>query len=384
MNQDNIKKQKLLITTDTYYPKKDGVLIFIEKVLPELSKKYNITILAPKFSKREKKIKGCKIKRLQTTKKIKVAGYKSIKLSRKNIKQIKKEIKNTDIIWSQDLGPIGALSIYYAKKYKKPVINYIHQLTWEQAVDIFNINNKIRKILSKIIYYLIRHLYNRCDLLMIPYPGLEKELYNRGIATPKRTIQLGVDSKRFTPPEDKGTAKEKIGISKDKFVIGYCGRLSKEKNLETLKKAYQEIKIKIPNSTLLIVGGGKERKLFTKLKDTKLAGSVKRPSPYYQAMDIFVMPSLTETTSLATLEAMSSSLPVIVTKVGYMKDYIRDKINGIFFPTENSYILEKKIEILFNNKEQREYLSENARKTILQKFTWEKTIKEIRKALKEF
>ena len=44
------------------------------------------------------------------------------------------------------------------------------------------------------------------------------------------------------------------------------------------------------------------------------------------------MPSLTETTSLATLEAMSCGLPVIASKVGFIKDYIAKGHNGIFFP----------------------------------------------------
>lgn len=376
-----LAKPRLLVTVDTYYPKKDGVLIFLEKVLPSLSNDFEITILAPEFTKKAKEIKGCKLIRLPVSKKIKLASYRSIKFNLKNRKIISDEVKKADIIWSQDLALIGAASIYYARKYKKPVANYIHQITWEHAVDVFDVDQKIKNILSKIIRFIVKYLYNRCDILMVPYQDLEYELNQKEIVTKKIIIPLGVDPKQFSPPESKEDAKKEIGISPDVSVVGYVGRLSKEKDLWTLKEGFIQAKKKFKKCMLLIVGKGPEKKVFKGMKDVKLVGSVKDPSRYYKAMDLFVMPSLTETTSLATLEAMSCGLCVVSTKVGYIKTYIRDRINGFFFPKQNSYVLGKKIDILLRNNTIRKEIGSYARKTTLQKFSWKDTVEKIKRSL---
>jgi len=378
-----VTKPKLLVAVDTYYPKKDGVLIFLEKVLPKLTDTFDITILAPKFTKKVKKIKNCKIVRLETYKNIKLVGYKSVKVSFKNSRTIKKYVKKTDIVWSQDLAYIGALSIYYGKKFKKPTINFVHQITTEHAVDILKTNQRVKNILAKVIKKLTDWLYNHCDLLMVPYPELAFMLNQKDIASKKEVITLGVDAEKFSPPNNKDKAKTKIGISPDLKVIGYCGRLSKEKSLETLKEAYEKVKATYKNCCLLIVGTGPEKKELKSIKDTIIVGSVKNPASYYQAMDLFIMPSLTETTSLATLEAMATGLTVVSTKVGYIKTYIKDRINGFFFPKENAYVLSKKIEILLKNDEMRKEVGKRARQTTIKDFSWNKTINNIRKSIEK-
>ena len=84
-------------------------------------------------------------------------------------------------------------------------------------------------------------------------------------------------------------------------------------------------------------------------KNIILTGSKDNVVPYLQAMDIYVLPSLTETTSISTLEAMSCGLPVVVTPVGYVKNYIHDGKNGLFFPKKNSGILARKINELIKD-----------------------------------
>ena len=93
------------------------------------------------------------------------------------------------------------------------------------------------------------------------------------------------------------------------------------------------------------------------------------------------MPSLTETTSLATLEAMSSGLPVIVTKIGFMNSYIVKDHNGLFFPRNSSTLLAAKIEKLLKHPEVMERLGQQARKTVAYGFSWERSINRIKKLL---
>ena len=103
---------------------------------------------------------------------------------------------------------------------------------------------------------------------------------------------------------------------------------------------------------------------------------------FLQAIDIYVLPSLTETTSLSTLEAMSCGCAVLSTRVGLVKKYIKNKVNGSFFPKGNSHVLGLKLRWLIENPIIREKFGINARETIEKKFNWEKTEVEIMDALK--
>ncbi|MBD3248757.1 glycosyltransferase [Candidatus Woesearchaeota archaeon] len=379
-------KKKLLVATDTYPPKIDGVTRFLKKTIPSLTEEYETTIIAPGFREEQEPIGKARLVCLKTSEKLKMAGYSSIRPSLKNLKKIKMLVKGSDIIFTQDLAAIGALSIYYGKKYKKPVITYVHQITWEQAVDVFSIPNSIKNILSKFIRKIVLHLYNKCSLLLLPYKKLASELVAKGVYSPMKVLHLGVDTERFIPPENKEKAKENINIPPDYKVIGYCGRLSNEKNLETLTEAYKEMKKTYKKIFLLIVGSGTEaeKSIFKDIPHMKITGFRKDVVPYYQAMDIFVMPSLTETTSLATLEAMSCSLTVVATKVGYIPDYIQDRVNGFFFPKRNSFALRKKLEVLIKNNLQRQEIGKLARNTIIKRFSWEKTRQSLKKTLERF
>ena len=182
----------------------------------------------------------------------------------------------------------------------------------------------------------------------------------------------------------KEIIREKLHLPKKKIIIGYVGRVSVEKNVHTLMEAFK----KLPNQEklrLLIVGDG-DKELISELKDMKnchVTGFVDNVDEYLHSMDIFVMPSLTETTSLATLEAMSTGLPVIATKVGFMKNYIVKDYNGEFFPKENPNYLTVKLQKLLDNPELMEKLGTNARKTMAYSFSWERSINRIKRILKE-
>jgi glycosyltransferase involved in cell wall biosynthesis len=376
--------KKLLIVTDTYFPKKDGVIIFLKKIIPSIEN-FEITVLAPKFAEDQKPIKNSELVTITVSNKFKLADYPSIKFSRDNLRKIKKQVQEADVLFVQDVGPLGALSIRYAKKLSKPIVAYVHQITWEQLANVIS-TSWIMNSLTFIFRRLVKRLYNKCNLLIVPYKSLALDLRNRGVLTKEAVIKLGVSSDIFSPPENKAEAKKAVGIDPSSIVIGYCGRISKEKDISTLRRAYFRLKDDYQKTYLLIVGGGTKEEVekFKELRDVKVTGFINNVPQYLQAMDIFVMPSLTETTSLATVEAMSTGLAVISTKVGYIKEYIMSRQNGLFFPKKDDYILRKKLEMLIKDKRQRQFLGENARKTVVERFRWDKTVREINQALNMF
>jgi glycosyltransferase involved in cell wall biosynthesis len=227
-----------------------------------------------------------------------------------------------------------------------------------------------------------RRLYNKCKLLLVSGSDIGMLLQAAGINTPHLIVPLGVDTKRFTPPHSKEKAKVDVGINPGLKVIGFVGRIAREKGLPTLQHAFKIVHEKNKDTALLIVGEGVRGEI--KPDDgVIITGRKDDVVPYLQAMDVFVLPSLTETSSLATMEAMSCALPVIVTPVGNIPDYLKHEWNGWFFARHDADDLAKKITYLLARPALRSSLGVNARLTVTQHFTWELTAKRLSKLLRD-
>jgi len=367
------KKIKLLIVADTYYPKVDGTLIFLEQFLERADHDFDVTLLLPNFQKykdtKEKKF-------MRVSKLIKMGDYNSISPSWFNLRKIKRSIKENELIFIQGPALASYFAMYYGRKYNKKVVFFLHVITWELFEKFFP--KFIRKTFLTVFRWVSIKLYNRCDLVIAPYHDLKEELVNKGVNTDITVSRLGVDIDRFIAPDDKEDAKKKLGIDPTKKVIGYVGRISREKNIHTLVEAFEKLENQ-KDLLLLIVGNGTKELVedLKEIKNCKVTGFVHNVEDYLQAMDIFVMPSLTETTSLATLEAMSTSLPVVATKVGFIKSYLVKNHNGVFFPRENPTNLSIKLNKMLNDKEFRDKLAFNARKTVAYSLSWERSVNRI-------
>ncbi|NQV91453.1 glycosyltransferase [Candidatus Woesearchaeota archaeon] len=370
-------KKKILIAADTYFPKVDGVLMFMKEFIKRSENDFDIRLLVPKYS--EKNVfKSVKTIFLDLSKYSKAFTYEPISLSRDNRRKIKRAVKDADIIFVQELGPVGFLAFRQARKLKKKTIFYFHNTPWDFLTKYYTLND----YLSRIVKRLFVKLYNKADLLLVPYNDFKSELHQMGIKTHMEVARLGVDIERFKPSETKLRTKARLKLN-DKTVIGYVGRISNEKNTLILLDAFK--KLNDPNLHLLIVGDG-QKELVKKFKETKnctVTGFVKDVEKYLQAMDIFVMPSLTETTSLATLEAMASGVPVVCTKLGFMKHYVVKDYNGLFFPRNSSDMLAVQLKKLLEDQELREKLGRNARKTVAYSFSWERSINKIKRILEK-
>ncbi|MEM2121490.1 MAG: glycosyltransferase family 4 protein, partial [Candidatus Woesearchaeota archaeon] len=272
----------------------------------------------------------------------------------------------------------------YAKKYNKPVVSYVHSLEWDLVSKALGFKGNYRKVSVAFVKFLARKIYNKCSLLLVPSLEIARILDNNNIKTDKIIVHMGIDTKKFVPPKNKNAAKKKIGIDPKNFVFGYVGRLAREKDPFTLIRAFSMIKNK---NVVLVVCGSGLKSIEDKLKNKKRImwfGSVNNVVPFLQAMDAYVLPSLTETSSLSTMEAMSCGVPPIVTRVGYLKNYIKDGNNGLFFEMKNPLDLYSKMKFIMENEELRKRISKNARNTILKNYSIERTIQELKKVFNDF
>ncbi len=144
----------------------------------------------------------------------------------------------------------------------------------------------------------------------------------------------GVDAVAFSPKH-----RDRNGAS-DEFVLGFCGRLSVEKNVLLLARIRTELLARgITNFRFLIIGHGKEEGwLRQNLPNADFTGVLRGHdlARAYANMDIFVFPSHTDTFGNVVLEALASGVPSIVTPDGGPRTIVKDGETG-FIATDNGF-----------------------------------------------
>jgi glycosyltransferase involved in cell wall biosynthesis len=175
---------------------------------------------------------------------------------------------------------------------------------------------KLRRVWTRQIFL------NQVALTVVPSQTLERialeEFHiRRSLLT---FVPNGVDCGRFSPG-DGAEVRSRLGLPLDALVFGYVGHLRPEKNLELLVDAFADASV--PGSRLLLIGEGERLEaLRRKVAERNIgdqavfAGAVNDTAPYYRAMDVFALSSLTEQMSISQLEAMASGLPGVCTDVG--------------------------------------------------------------------
>ncbi len=135
----------------------------------------------------------------------------------------------------------------------------------------------------------------------------------------------------------------------------YVGRLDYEKHVHVLIEAFSQLPRQL-DVTLEIVGDGSERQsLETWAGELGIADKVifrghitdaELPKAYDRAT-VFVMPSIAELQSIATLEAMASGRPIIAANAAALPHLVHDGENGYLFQPESSEDLAAKLELVF-------------------------------------
>lgn len=162
---------------------------------------------------------------------------------------------------------------------------------------------------------------------------------------------------------------------KDK-VIGTVGRLAEVKDQITLLEAFSVVHQRIPNTVLLLVGNGPmKNELINKIIELNLndcveiTGNRNDVSALLNIFDIFVLSSLSEGTSVALLEAMSSGIAPIVTNVGGNPSIVENNINGVLINPKNVDELAENLISLLQNDERRLTYGRNASQKVREKFS---------------
>lgn len=152
-------------------------------------------------------------------------------------------------------------------------------------------------------------------------------------------IKFNPDKKSI---DDITKLKKKYNITNEDKVIGYVGRLVKDKGIDDLILAWNMVKLKFPNAKLLLVGPIETRDSITPytkkiiLTDPSIIFTdfIADASIYFLLMNIFILPTYREGFPTVSLEASSMRLPVIITKATGCVESIKENNTGLFISNE--------------------------------------------------
>lgn len=170
---------------------------------------------------------------------------------------------------------------------------------------------------GRIMQYLVRRLYSLADKVLAVSDGVAEALRDIGVSSEKISVIYNAIDVQFFQNEAN---KAGIHASSSGPTIASIGRLSYQKDHETLLLAFKLVKEKIENARLVIVGDGPERASLEKIRtqlnlshSVDFAGWQKNPYAYIRGATCFVLSSRFEGFGLVLIEAMASGLPVIST-----------------------------------------------------------------------
>lgn len=167
-----------------------------------------------------------------------------------------------------------------------------------------------------------------------------------------------------------------LGIAQDTFVVGTVSRLDPVKNQGMMLNAFKAFHQKNPESCLLLVGDGPERQKLEQQvirlglqNQVIFTGFISQPEDYLAAMDLFLLSSHTEGTSMTLLEAMSLGLPAVVTNVGGNPEIVEDGRTGLVTPPDDSKAFFEAMERIFRDRGLYQQISCEAQKAFMDRFS---------------
>lgn len=237
-------------------------------------------------------------------------------------------------------------------------------------------------------YSLFPFLRKKVDFFPAINHGSQKWLQKnmKIMPNPFSLIPLGADMDLFVRNSSKRTEiRKSLGLLEDDILVVYSGKILPEKDIKELILAISSLNKTSKKVHLLIVGSGPEfyvKEISRTVSEHHLSGRVHFHSPvhrtilpeFYSGADIGVWPG---SPSNSIIEAMSTSLPVIIAGYGIMRDdaydtsHLLEYGNGLSFSRGDIEGLAKCIEKLAENEALRSDMGVKSRRLVEDKLNWE-------------
>ncbi len=326
--------------TDSYHPTVDGAVVSMERQCEGLEAKgHEIVIMAPDTPG---KVNGrWPVHYLPSTEFRSYKGYRIVVSPSDMLEHLRSQ--EPDIIHCHGLASMAILSLTAARAMRLPSVLTFHTMA-NEAVKHYSFFNFREDLMVPLVWTYLRNLLRRPDMVIFPSEPIKREITAHGVR-PKSfaVVPTGVDCDAFSPANHDPSMLSRYGLD-DKRVLLHVGRLSKEKRLDIVLRAFKELRGEVPELRLLIVGSGPAEAEYKKLaadlglaQEAVFAGFVPNDvlAKAYATCDMLVLASTFETQGLVILEAMASGTPVAGMRRRAIPEFIQDGHNGCLFDEDS-------------------------------------------------
>jgi glycosyltransferase involved in cell wall biosynthesis len=358
------KKLVIGFFTDVFFPMIDGVVNVVDNYAKTLSKTAEVYVIAPDYGKIENincfpykviRTKSIKIHKLDY--RISFPGFDAF--FRKNIKDIK-----FDIVHIHSPFAVGNYGISYAKKNNIPVVATLHS---QYKKDFYE--HTKNKFISDMATTELMRRFNKCDRLIAVNDEVAKVFYEYGTERMPSVLHNATDLLPLADEQHSNDLRKKHQIQIEHKVLLYVGRLDKIKNIDFIIDSLIILKKRDFKFKMVFIGSGPYEEFMRKKIDenglyenTIFTGRITNRlelSAYYKLSDLFLLPSLYDSSSLVQVEAASQRTPTLFLEKAVTASTIVDGVNG--YISHNSHIkYAEKIISIFNDEKSHEQICYNA------------------------
>jgi len=327
--------------TDSYEPMKDGVAAVtgdLARTMVRLG--HGVQVFAPGMAigapSRDEEADGVRVRRIRS---LPVPLYSQYRWAFPpfGLLRAARGVGHADVIHLHTPGPIGSVGFLAARRFDRPLVGTFHTNIREMSASV------PRKLLVP-LFFRIAWWYNlgtywRCDAATAPSPSAAAALVaaaRKPFRRPVEVVPNGIDIGRFRPGTTVPDWRARCGLG-DGPLLTFLGRLTVDKGVHRFLDAVAAVAPGTGASAIVAGLGPEEAAVRRRIAtDPALAARVRYVGPVaeeeksalFGQTDVFVLPSTSDTSSVALLEAMACGAAVVAPAEGGAAEVIEDGVTG--------------------------------------------------------
>lgn len=235
---------------------------------------------------------------------------------------------------------------------------------------------------SRICRWIVRYTLSRADMITCDAERVKEKIIELSGYRPEKIVVFpwGLELEMFNPQVDGSQIRNELGWEENRVLI-MNREMNSKNNVACFIEALSAVVRESPDTRVLLLGSGIMHDQIRELvrrngleQYVHFAGwvSIHDMPKYLRASDIYVSCALMDGSSMSLLEAMACSLPVVVTDIPSILEWIDDGYNGLVVPRRDSEALAVKILELLQDSSLRQRMSERNIHIARQRADWDR------------
>ena len=336
---------RILMLSHGYPPVISGVTLVVQKVAREMVRRgHEVTVVtaSERGPEYEDQDEGVVVLRVRSAPNPFWSEGRLPLLSYDGLQEIVKDVQ-PDVINTHDSGLLG-VQLYRLEHDKGhvPELLTCHYLP-RYVTHYVSIGDAIEEVVEDIAWEVTIRMINGFDHVVFPTRTQKRAFIEEGLEIPSTVISNGLDIRRYSPngsDEEDVVARYELPPGPRILVVG---RLAKDKKIDTLIRAMDDV-TSTHQAYLLLVGRGDDRERLEDLVESldlgdyiRFLGFVpERDLPaLYRHSDIFAIASDVEVQSIPTLQAAATGLPIVAAEAAALPELVETNTNGHLVPPDD-------------------------------------------------